>query len=108
MVALGRLCDAVLWWSYRRVEWWQRVVRRRVTFLGWLVIGMVFLSACFGTDVLNNALGFLFCFCAFMLLVEIISLVFRKSEVKVRSVPMGVVHSGSLPKARGRKVSAVL
>lgn len=70
------------------------MVRRRVTFLGWLVIAMVFLSAFFGTDVLNNALGFLFCFCAFMLFVEIVSLLFRKSQVQVRSVPVGVVHSG--------------
>jgi len=58
-------------------------------------LGIVFLAGALGTDVLHNGLGLLFCFGAFLLFVEIVSLCFRRSKVRVRNGRVPIVYAGS-------------
>ena len=94
LTRLSVLSDSLLWWSYCRVEWWRRVLSKRVTFMGWLVLAMAGLSAGAGTNVAENAIGFLFCLGGIVIAVELGTLFFRRCPVSVQVTAPHTVHAG--------------
>ena len=87
MDRLGKVYDRMLWWSYKRFEWGQQFVSRRVTFCGWFVVMLSGLGAVFGLNVVSDALIYLSCLGGVMLLVDWMSLWFRRMKVEVKSLP---------------------
>ena len=47
-----------------------------------------------GTDVIYNALGYLFCLCTLLLFVDFCSLFFRRNSLEVSGSTLSVVHAG--------------